>query len=262
MTTVSLVALLLAVAALVAPAHVRRHLFVPSPSRPAAAPLALPFVVLGLMYAGVTSPALALVCAAAAAAVQSRRRRSRLQRERRAEGEAMTAALETLVGELRIGAHPLRAFGIAASESGDTVGAALHMVTARAGLGADVAAGLREVADQSKVPFYWERIAVCWRLASDHGLGMSTLMRAAQRDIVDRQRFSGQVDAGLAGARATAAILAGLPVLGILLGQLIGAHPMRFLLGGGVGSWLLLIGAGLTWAGVSWSDRIVDRLAA
>ena len=154
----------------------------------------------------------------------------------------------------------MHAFGIAASESSGTVGAALHTVTARAGLGADVAAGLRGVADQSTVPFYWERIAVCWRLASDHGLAMSTLMRAAQRDIVDRQRFSGQVHAGLAGARATAAILAGLPALGILLGQLIGAHPVRFLLGGGVGSWLLLIGAGLTWAGVAWSDRIVDRL--
>lgn len=260
MATVSLVALLLAVAVLVAPAHARRHLFAPSRRRPAAAPFALPFVVLGLMFAVVASPTLALVCAVAAATGQLRRRRSRRQRERRAEGEAMTAALETLVGELRIGAHPLRAFGIAASESGGTVGAALHTVTARAGLGADVAAGLRVVADQSAVPFYWERIAVCWRLASDHGLAMSTLMRAAQRDIVDRQRFSGQVHAGLAGARATAAILAGLPALGILLGQLIGADPMRFLLGGGVGSWLLLIGAGLTLAGVAWSDRIVDRL--
>ena len=260
MTTVSFVSLLLAVAVLVAPAHARRHLFVPSRRRLAAAPVAFPFVVLGLMFAVVASPALALVYAATAVAVQLRRRRSRLQRERRAEGEAMTAALETLVGELRIGAHPLRAFGIAASESGGTVGAALHTVTARAGLGADVAAGLRVVADQSAVPFYWERIAVCWRLASDHGLAMSTLMRAAQRDIVDRQRFSGQVHAGLAGARATAAILAGLPVLGILLGQFVGAHPMRLLLGGGVGSWLLLIGAGLTVAGVAWSDRIVDRL--
>ena len=260
MVTVPIVALLLAIAVLVAPTHSRRHLFVPSSRRPAAAPAAWAFVVLGLVLAIAASPALAFACVAAAAAVQLRRGRSRLHRERRTEGEAMTAALETLVGELRIGAHPLRAFGIAASESGGTVGVALQTVTARAGLGADVAAGLRVVADQSTVPFYWERIAVCWRLASDHGLAMSTLMRAAQCDIVDRQRFSGQVHAGLAGARATAAILAGLPALGILLGQLIGAHPIRFLLGGGVGSWLLLIGVGLTLAGVAWSDRIVDRL--
>ena len=260
MTTVPAAALLLAVAVLVAPAHSRRHLLGPSPRRLPAAPAVLPFVVLGLILAIVAPPALALVGTAVAAVARLRRRRSRLRGERQAEGEAMTAALETLVGELRIGAHPLRAFGIAASESGGTVGAALQTVTARAGLGADVAAGLRAVAAGSAVPFYWERIAVCWRLASDHGLAMSTLMRAAQRDIVDRQRFSGRVHAGLAGARATAAILAGLPALGIALGQLIGAHPMRFLLGGGAGSWLLLIGTGLTGAGLAWSDRIVDRL--
>lgn len=253
------VALLLALAILMAPAHPRRRLFVPSPRTLPIAPAAWALVASGLMIA-IAAPSLALVCAAAATATQVRRRRSRLRQVRRAEGEAMTAALETLVGELRVGAHPLRAFGIAGAESGGTVGAALQTVTARAGLGADVAAGLRAVAAGSAVPFYWERIAICWRLAADHGLAMSTLMRAAQRDIVDRQRFSDQVDAGLAGARATAAILAGLPVLGILLGELIGAHPLRFLLGSGVGSWLLLIGAGLTWAGVAWSDRIVDRL--
>lgn len=260
MATVPVVALLLAAAVQMAPAHPRRHLLVPSPRRLSAAPVAWALAALGLIVAVVAPPALALVCAAAAAALQLRRRRSHLQRRRQAEGDAMTAALETLVGELRVGAHPLRAFGVAAAECGGIVGAALQTVTARAGLGADVAAGLRSVAAGSAVPFYWERIAVCWRLAADHGLAMATLMRAAQRDIVDRQRFSGQVRAGLAGARATATILAGLPALGILLGQLIGAHPIRFLLGGGVGSWLLLIGAGLTWAGVAWSDRIVDRL--
>ena len=259
MTTFPPVALLLALAILMAPPHPRRRLFVPSPRSLPVVPAAWAFVVLGLMIA-IVAPPLALVYVAAATATQVRRRRSRLQRRRRAEGEAMTAALETLVGELRVGAHPLRAFGVAGAESGGTVGAALQTVTARAGLGADVAAGLCAVAAGSAVPFYWERIAICWRLAADHGLPMSTLMRAAQRDIVDRQRFSAQVHAGLAGARATAAILAGLPALGILLGQLIGAHPLRFLLGGGVGSWLPLVGTGLTWAGVAWSDRIVDRL--
>ena len=43
----------------------------------------------------------------------------------------------------------------------------------------------------------------------------------------------------MAGARTTAAVLAGLPVLGIGLGQLIGADPLGFLLSGGraAGCW-------------------------
>jgi tight adherence protein B len=84
-------------------------------------------------------------------------------------------------------------------------------------------------------------------------------MRAAHRDIVERERFSTRVDAGMAGARTTAAVLAGLPVLGIGLGQAIGADPLRFLLSGGAGGWLLVVGVVLACCGLLWSDRITGR---
>ncbi|ETB07945.1 membrane protein [Mycobacterium avium subsp. paratuberculosis 08-8281] len=129
-------------------------------------------------------------------------------------------------------------------------------------MGADVAAGLAAASRSSARPEHWQRLALCWRLAGDHGLGIATLMRAAQRDIAERQRFSARVSSSLAGARATAAILAALPVLGVLLGQLIGARPLDFLLGGQVGGWLLLVGATLACAGLLWADRIVDRVMA
>jgi tight adherence protein B len=87
-------------------------------------------------------------------------------------------------------------------------------------------------------------------------------MRAAQRDIAERQRFSAQVSSSMAGARATATILAGLPVLGILLGQLIGARPLGFLLGGHAGGGLLVVGSTLACGGLLWSDRIADRVVA
>ncbi len=51
-------------------------------------------------------------------------------------------------------------------------------------------------------------------------------------------------------------------MLGVLLGQLIGARPLDFLLGGQVGGWLLLVGATLACAGLLWADRIVDRVMA
>jgi tight adherence protein B len=87
-------------------------------------------------------------------------------------------------------------------------------------------------------------------------------MRTAQRDIVEHQRFAARVDSGMAGARATAAILAGLPVLGVLLGQLIGARPLSFLLSGHAGGWLLVVGSVLACAGLLWSDRIIRRAGA
>lgn len=156
-----------------------------------------------------------------------RRRRRYLRRSR--EGQALEAALELVVGELRAGAHPVRAFSIAADETGGPVAVALRAVAARARLGADVTAGLLAAARSSALPAYWERLAVCWQLGSDHGLAIASLMRAAQRDVAERQRFSARVSAGMAGARASAAILAILPLLGVLLGQLIGARPLSFL---------------------------------
>ena len=123
-------------------------------------------------------------------------------------------------------------------------------------------AGLRAAARSSALPAQWDRIAVCWQLASDHGLAIATLMRAAQRDIAERQRFSARVTSGMAGARATAAILAGLPALGVLLGQLIGARALSFLLNGHAGGWLLVIGTTLACGGLLWSDRITERAGA
>ena len=56
----------------------------------------------------------------------------------------------------------------------------------------------------------------------------------------------------MAGARATAAILAGLPVLSALMGELIGARPVAFLLGGRLGGCVAghRVGAGLRWVAV------------
>jgi tight adherence protein B len=178
------------------------------------------------------------------------------------ESQELETAIDVLVGELRVGAHPAGAFAVAAEETDGPVAGACRAVAARARLGADVPAGLRGVATTSALPAQWGRLAVCWQLAADHGLAMSALMRAAQRDIAERQRFCEQVRSGMAGARATAAILAGLPVLSVVMGELIGARPMAFLLDGRMGGVLLVVGLALVCAGLLWSDRITDRAVA
>jgi tight adherence protein B len=201
---------------------------------------------------------LAVAVVGATTGVRYRRRR----RLRRAldEGRTLETALDVLVGELRVGSHPVRAFRVAAGETVGAVAVSLRAVAARARLGADVTAGLRAAARSSALPAQWDRLAVCWQLASDQGLAIATLMRTAQRDIAERQRFWARLSSSMAGARATATILAGLPVLGVLLGQLIGARPLSFLLGGQTGGWLLVVGSMLVCGGLLWSDRITDRL--
>ena len=260
MSGFQLAALLLAAALLVTPPASR--LRPQSPRRRAGGPLAAAGAIALAGAAVLAPPSVVLFCLVLTVAAGARFRRRNRDRIRRDEAQAVAAALELLVGELRVGAHPAAAFQIAASESGGPVRRALQDVASRAQLGADVAEGLRAAANASSVPAYWGRLAVFWELASEHGLAMSVLMRAAHRDIVERQRFADRVQAALAGARATAAILAALPLLGVALGQLIGAHPIRFLLGGGAGGVLLIVGVTLVCLGVAWADRIIDRLVA
>jgi tight adherence protein B len=246
-------ALLLAAALLIYPRPAGRRLPAPARTR-----RRIPAVALAAIIGGALVPVLpgtAILAGAIVVATATLRRRRRQHASRRAvESVALQGALEVLVGELRVGAHPVAAFETAAVDASGAVASALRAVAARARLGADVAGGLRSVAAGSALPLHWERLAVCWQLAQAHGLAIATLMRAAQLDIVERERFSSRVNAGMAGARTTAAVLAGLPVLGIALGQAIGADPVGYLLRGG--GWLLVIGVGLAATGLLWSDRI------
>lgn len=244
-------------AALLAVPPPRRRLMPPASRVSVRTPLLVGAAILILVL---LPAAVVIAIAILVATLGARRHRARRARRRLVDSQWLAAALETLVGELRVGAHPVTAVAVAAAECAGPVGESLRAVAARARLGADVPAGLRAVAEVSSVPAQWNRLAVCWRLAAEHGLAISVLMRAAQRDIVERQRFTARVEAGLAGARATAVILAALPVLGVLLGELIGARPVAFLLGGGVGGWLLVVGVALVCAGLVWADRLTDRM--
>jgi tight adherence protein B len=256
-----LAAVALAAAVFVLPSSPRQRLARPDRDRKGLPPRAAGWVAVCSLAGGVVLLPLTTVLAAcvlvATLAMRSRRRR----RGDRGSGESreLETAIDVLVGELRVGAHPAAAFAVAAHETAGPVAGACRAVAARARLGADVAAGLRGVGETSVLPAQWERLAVCWQLAADHGLAMSALMQAAQRDIAERQRFSSQVRSAMAGARATAAILAGLPLLSVVMGQLIGARPMAFLLGGQLGGRLLVVGVMLVGGGLLWSDRITDQ---
>lgn len=221
--------------------------------------IAVPSSAIGVVLLPLTT---VLACCVGTGTWYLRDRRRRRSARGRGESRQLETAIDVLVGELRVGAHPATAFAVAADETAGPVAGACRAVAARAGLGADVVTGLRGVGETSAMPSQWERLAVCWQLAAEHGLAVSALMHAAQRDIAERQRFSEQVRSAMAGARATATILASLPVLSVAMGQLIGARPLAFLLGGGPGGWLLVAGLTLVCAGLLWADRITDRATA
>jgi tight adherence protein B len=184
------------------------------------------------------------------------------QERRRARADAraasaLAAALEVLIAELQIGAHPAVACAVAAEEVDGPVALVLTEAAARARLGASAADGLH--AKQPGLDAELERLAAAWRVAEERGVALADLVDAVRRDLTGRIRFRSRTQAGLAGARSTAAVLAGLPLLGIALGQAIGAAPVALLLRDTTGGLLLVAGTVLVCAGLWWTGRITAR---
>ncbi|MBS9374160.1 type II secretion system F family protein [Rhodococcus sp. B50] len=215
-----------------------------------------------VMWAGITS---AVAAAAVVATVlwrrRARNRAAELDRDRR----ILLSGLDTVIADLRVGTHPADACEVAARETTGPVAGAFRVAAARARLGGSAAHGLRSVAASSGgggVADSVARVADAWSVSDRHGLALAELLGAARVDLAARMRIRARTEAGLAGARATASVLAGLPVLGVGLGQLMGASPLGILLGGGLGGIMLVVGTVLVCAGLLWTDRIAARVAA
>ena len=197
------------------------------------------------------------------------RRRRRRAAEHETQRDEMLTALALMIAELSVGAPPAHACAVAAqeisrgSETPSEVTEGLTVLAARAELGGSVvvdgAPEGREPGSDSAGQS-WRRIAVAWRTAEQSGVPMGELLESLRADLAARRAFTERTRAGLAGPRATAVVLAGLPLLGIGLGQATGARPIQVLLGGGLGGVLLVIGTALVAAGMVWTERITDKV--
>jgi tight adherence protein B len=82
---------------------------------------------------------------------------------------------------------------------------------------------------------------------------------AVEDDLRARHRLRLELRSAIAAPEASAALLAGLPLLGLAMGNGVGADPWGVLTGTGVGQILLVAGVGLEAAGLAWSRRLVAR---
>lgn len=262
MTAPGAAALVLAAAVLCLPmaAGVRLRGLHPAPARTLRFRVPSAPVVLGAVAGWFAAgPGGGLAGALVAALVRRRRAASRARGAAAALSGELADALRRVGEELRAGVHPAAALtGVEAD--GARARALLGPAAVAARLGDDVPAALRAAAGQRpEVAGDLERVAAAWALADRHGIPLAELLAGAQEDLRWRSRFAARVHAQLAGPRATAVVLHGLPVLGLVFGQLTGADPIGVLRDGLPGQLLLVIGVGLTAAGSAWSERILHR---
>ncbi|MGZ6804142.1 MAG: type II secretion system F family protein [Nocardioidaceae bacterium] len=188
-----------------------------------------------------------LGCAAGAADVVRRGRVVRAADRRRA---AVVEAAEALAAELTAGQPVGRAL-----ERTVEVWPEFARVDAAARLGADVPTALREVAHRPGAEALVD-VATAWQVSHDSGAGLATALGQVAATARARQATRHVVAAELASARATAQMVALLPVGVLAMAAGVGGSPWHFLLATPAGLVCLATGAGLAFAGLRWIDRI------
>jgi len=164
--------------------------------------------------------------------------------------------VEALAAETRAGRDPVAAL-VAATSSVELP--VLVPAAAAAASGADAPVALRAVEPASELVL---AVAACWDVAQGSGAGLAASLTALADSARESERVRSDLRAGTAEPRATALVLAALPVVGLLLGGALGADPWSWLLGTTAGLLVLLAGLALEVVGGLWSWRIVRALEA
>ena len=210
----------------------------------------------GLVLAVLGASVLPVVAGAAGVPLLRRvRLAGRARRVRERHGDAVIALCGALAGEVRAGRQPGEALQRAARDSGG-LGGAQATVLAAARFGGDVPGALAGAARQPGAEGLLG-LAACWRVAVDQGAGLADGLDRLEGALRAERDQRADLRAQLSGARSTALMLAGLPVLGLALGAALGADPLRVLLHTGPGLGCLAIGGLLEGLGMWWAMRIV-----
>ncbi|GGQ45510.1 type II secretion system F family protein [Streptomyces althioticus] len=210
----------------------------------------------GVVLAVLGASVLPVVAGAAGVPVLRRVRRAAAGRkERDGRADAVVALCGALAGELRAGRQPGEALLQAARDSGG-LGGHQAAVLAAARFGGDVPGALTAAARQPGAEGL-RGLAACWRVAVDQGAGLADGLDRLEAALRAERDQRADLRAQLSGARATAVMLAGLPVVGLALGAALGADPLHVLLHTPSGTVCLAAGGVLEGLGLWWALRIV-----
>lgn len=209
----------------------------------------------GLAAAGVPVAVVVLALLAAGALVRLRRSRAQAA-DRNARAAAVVEATFALAAELRAGRSPAEALSAVASVEGP-MAAPLRSAANAAVSGADAADELRAAAELPGA----ERlryVASAWQVASSAGGRVAVVLERLGEGMDSDDELRRELEAALAGPRATMLVLAVLPVFGLAMGQAMGARPLQLLLHRPLG-WGLLGAAAVLDAGGVALIRLITR---
>lgn len=199
-----------------------------------------------------TQVAVAALLAAVLFAVRLHRR-ARLRAEAAGFRAEVARVVRATAAELRAGTDPPRALQAAADgESGS-------WATVRAAGAGNLVTALH-AASSTRGGESLAEVAAAWQLAEQAGAPLAAILERMAGSIQDEVDLEREVAVEAGPARATARLMAGLPVFGLGLGLLLGVNPVAVLLGTGLGVACLVPGLALAIGGLAWIERIVTSV--
>jgi tight adherence protein B len=103
-------------------------------------------------------------------------------------------------------------------------------------------------------------VAGAWHLAEQTGAPLAVILDRIAGSIQAEVELDREVAVEAGPARATARLMAVLPIFGLGLGLLLGVNPVAVLVGSGLGVTCLIAGLALACCGIWWIERIVSAL--
>jgi tight adherence protein B len=197
--------------------------------------------------------------AAAGGGRVARRVGARLRRRRTLAGRQAEAieVVFALAAELRAGRPPGRALALVA-DSAPLLRKSLVEAALAVEAGAPPSDELRRIGGLAGCDGL-RGVAAAWAVTESAGGAVAEVLDRLGEVLEADHQARAALDAALAAPRATMALLAGLPVLGIVLGQSLGARPLHLLVHRPLGWALLAAGVTLDSLGVAWTRLLVHR---